>query len=164
MTGVGPKLRSIALLGTLAVALAILVACLWASHSPSLAQASLTPAEVRQILEIASKQRWEMVRFALRKREFKLLRHFVLARTESVHANSGTPEKATLVCRAVFEPGVRVIFNLKREGTNAWRFERWFVTEETRKPAPQAIIPGTPVGETNAIRSVRPDRGQNSLF
>jgi len=123
----GPrKLRGVALItGAFAAVVAVVIAWFWTLHSPPpSAQTSLTPAEVRQIVEVVSRKRWEVVRLAFRKREFKLLRHFAFARIESVNADSAASEKATVKCRAAFESGVRVIMTLEREGTNGWRFNR----------------------------------------
>ena len=144
--------------GALAAVVAVVIAWFWPLHPPASAQTSLTPAEVRQIVSVVSKKRWELVRFAIRKREFKLLRHFAFARIESVKVDPATPKKATVLCRVAFESGVRVIMTLEREGTNGWRFDRWFVIEEPSNPAPQPILPGTPATKTNAVREIRKAR------
>jgi len=139
------KLRGVALItGALVAVVALVSAWFWPLHPPASTQTSLTPAEVRQIVKVVSKKRWELMLFAIRKRDFKLLRHFAFVRIESVNADSAASEKATVLCRVAFESGFRVIMTLEREGTNGWRFVRWFVTEEPRKPAPQPILPGKP--------------------
>jgi hypothetical protein len=151
-TGVRRKLRTLALIATAAVAaaLAILVVWLWTPRSSSFPESSLTPAEVHQILKTASEERWEMVRFALRKRECKLFRQFILARIESFDANP--PWTATVTWRVAFEPSARLIMTFQHTGAHRWSFERWVVTEQkTRKPAPQPVLSGT----TNAATSIR---------
>jgi len=134
----------ILIFGSLAVVVTVVIASFWTLHSPTPAQTSLTPAEVHQIMSVVSSKRWELVRFALRKREFKLLRHFFFARIDSVDADSAAGGKATVRCRVAFESGVRVVMTLEREGTNGWRFYRWVVAEEIRKHAPQRALSGTP--------------------
>ncbi|HEV2394492.1 MAG TPA: hypothetical protein VG146_19245 [Verrucomicrobiae bacterium] len=136
--------------------MAVVIARFWNLRSPRPAQTSLTAAEVRQIVSIVAKKRWELVRFAARKREFKLLRRFALARIESVNADSPTSERATVRCHAPFEPAVTVIMTFVREGANAWRFERWRVIEKTGNRAAQPILPGASISESNALRLMRP--------
>src|SRR5436190_4982792 len=156
MSAVLTKFRRVALiLGALAVVVAAVIAWFRTLHPPASAQTSLTPAEVRQIVSLVSKKRWELVRFSIRKREVKLLWQFAFARIESVTADSAASEKATVLCRAPFESGVKVIMTLERKGTNGWRFERWLVIEETRKPTAQPTSPGAQNGKTNALKSIQ---------
>jgi hypothetical protein len=156
MHALGSKFQWVASIGALAVLLTVLAAWIWTFHSPSVAGTSLSPADVQQIMKIVSTKRWEMARFALRKREFTLLRYFLLARFESIKADSAASSKAAVLCRPAFDAGVSVIMSVQRQGTNGWSFETWMVTENTRQPAPLQPRPGTPVGKTNAARSVRP--------
>jgi hypothetical protein len=157
MYGVGSKLQWVALVAGLALVLTVLAVWFWTLHSPSLGSASLSAAEVQKIREVVTKKRWEMAHWALRKREFTLLRRFVLARIESVEVASAASAKATVQCRPAFESDVRVIMIVERQGTNGWSFERWLVTEQTRKAAPRQALPGTSSGDTNAPKSGRPE-------
>src|SRR5881394_4349759 len=98
---------------------------------------SLGKDDVREIVSVVSKKRWQLLRTAVAGREFTLLRRFLRARIESVHGESGPKGQAIVACRAGFDPAIKVLFRLKHEGTNGWSHERWFVVENRRTQANQ---------------------------
>src|SRR5712672_3411332 len=125
-------------IGASAVLLVVVITWFFSPRSASsVVSASLAPQEVRQIVPIASKKRWELIRWAIAKREFKLLRYFVTARIESAEADPTYNGRVNVLCRVPFDPGVSVCLRLQCEGTNTWRYERWIVSQETPKKVAQ---------------------------
>ena len=98
---------------------------------------SLGKDDVREIVRVVSRERWQLLRTAVAGREFTLLRRFLRARIESVHGESGANGQAFVTCRAGFDPAVQVLFRLKHESTNGWTYERWFVVENRPKQVHQ---------------------------
>ena len=99
---------------------------------------SLGKNDVREIVSVVSRERWQLLRTAVARRELTLLRRFLRARVESVHGESGPNGQALVTCRARFDPAIKVLFRLKREGTNGWTYERWFLVENRPKQADQS--------------------------
>jgi len=98
---------------------------------------SLGKDDVREIVSVVSRERWQLLRTAVARREFTLLRRFLRARIESVHGESGPNGQAFVICRAGFDPAIKVLFRLKHEGTSAWTYELWFVVENRPNQANQ---------------------------
>jgi hypothetical protein len=98
---------------------------------------SLGNDDVREIVSVVSRERWKLLRAAVARREFTLLRRFLRARIESVHGESGPNGQAFVTCRAGLDPAIKVLFRLKHESANGWTHERWFVVENRPKQANQ---------------------------
>jgi hypothetical protein len=118
----------------------------------SVVSASLSPQEVRQIVPIAAKQHWKLVRWAIAKREFKLLRYFATARIESAEVDPTHSGRVDVLCRVPFDPGVKVFLRLQSDGTNIWRYERWIVSLGTPK---QVAQPSPPPAQTDMRSTVK---------
>jgi len=99
---------------------------------------SLGKDDVREIVSVVSRERYQLLRTAVARREFTLLRRFLRARIESVHGECGPNGQAFVTCRAGFDPTITVLFRLKHEGTNGWTYEQWFVVENRPKRANQS--------------------------
>jgi hypothetical protein len=135
--------KRIALAGAVSVVVvSFTVFWLFSLRSTYVVTGTLSPADVGEIVQIASRQRWQMVRYALVRREFKLLRPFLGARIDSVDGNTGPHGKASVRWSAGVDRDVQIGFNLVCEGTNGWKFERWFVID--RKQASKPSRPSAP--------------------
>ncbi len=109
-------------IGAFAILAAIAILWFCSFRSATKVSASLAPDDVRQIVGIVSKSRWEWIRRAVAKHDFKFLRHFVLTRTYWINADSGTTGKAAVLYRGTFDSG-RVLVRLGHDSTNGWRLE-----------------------------------------
>jgi hypothetical protein len=150
MTKKSQRIRLV--IGIPGVVLAIAVAWFFSLRSGASASTSLEPSEVRQILRTIAKKRWELVGFAIANRDFELLRHFVSARVESVDAEPGSANRASVRCSATLESGVAVVFELARKGTNDWAFERWLVIEHPRQKVSPPSVRAAQLDNTNTAK------------
>jgi hypothetical protein len=128
--------RRIALaFGIAAVGLGVGLCWLVPLRSSLVVTGSLGKDDVREIVSVVSRERWQLLRTAVARREFTLLRRFLRARIESVHGESGPNGQAFVTCRAGLDPAIKVLFHLKHKSKNGWTYERCFVVENRPKRA-----------------------------